>query len=102
MHKSRKRLIIMSIVSVLLIIGFIPKISEKTITENSEYVLNTHHYSKISEYGDYSFLFDQKDYIVRNNITNEIDTLGVTSVRGQLLLSEKIEVKKNRIKNIFF
>lgn len=91
----------MSIVSVLLIIGFI-KISEKTITENSEYVLNTHHYSKISEYGDYSALFNQRDYIVRNNITNEIDTLGVTSVRGQLLLSEKIEVKKNRIKNIFF
>lgn len=102
MHKSKKRLIIMSIVSVLLIIGFIPKISEKTITENSEYVLNTHHYSKISEYGDYSALFNQRDYIVRNNITNEIDTLGVTSVRGQLLLSEKIEVKKNRIKNIFF
>jgi NADH:ubiquinone oxidoreductase subunit 4 (subunit M) len=65
MQKSRKRLIIMAIVSVILIIGFIPKISEKTITENSEYVLNMHNYSKISEYGDYYTLFNQRDYIVR-------------------------------------
>ena len=103
MQKSKKRLLIliMLMVSFPLIVLFVPRLSKKTITDNSEIILNMHNYSRISEYGDYSILFDQKDYIVRNNVTNEIDTVGVTLAKGQLVISEKIEVKKKRIKNIF-
>lgn len=93
MNKSKKRLLIMSLVSLPIILYFIPQISKNRIREEAEAEIRMHQLEPIEKLGDYSYIYQQQDYIVKR-LDGTIDTIGICSHKGEIMLTSTIDYKK--------
>jgi hypothetical protein len=71
----------------------IHSLKKKRIETESMSALTRNHFTFISEYGDYSHLFVQKDFIVVN-LNGQIDTVGVRLVKGELMVTSPLSEKR--------
>jgi hypothetical protein len=101
MNKSKIRLFIMSLLSISIILFIVPQISKKRVLEESNIVLDRNGMEILSNLGDYSYIYQQQDYIVYNRVSGKIDTVGVTQTKGEVMVTHTISFKKEIPKKMF-
>lgn len=93
-RKSSIRMGIIFVIGLFLIIFVIPRIAKNTMVSEAENVLRTNQLTPIEKYGDYSTIYAQQDYIVER-VDGTIDTVGVCSSNGNLIITITIDEKKD-------
>lgn len=86
----KRRLIIfasLTAISLVFILGIIPKIQENRIREDAPSTLKLYGFEIIKE-GEFDMWKSQVDYIVKNKKTGDTDTVNVRMVRGGALVIE--------------
>jgi hypothetical protein len=90
----------MSLVSLPIILYFIPQISKNRISEEAETEIRMHQLEPIQKLGDYSYIYRQQDYIVKK-LDGSIDTIGICLHKGEIMLTGTTDYKKTLPGKIF-
>lgn len=92
-NKSIKRLILMSAIFLPIIMFVIPNMYKSRVEDEAKITLERNQMEIVEKYGDYSYIYQQQDYIVRTS-QGDIDTIGVCLHKGEVIISSTIDYKK--------
>ena len=83
----------MSAICLPIILFVIPQMYKSRVENEAELVLKRNNYQQFEKYGDYSYIYEQLDYIVTGP-SGEVDTIGVCLHKGEVVVTSTIEFKK--------
>ena len=83
----------MSAICLPIILFVIPQMYKSRVENEAELVLKRNNYQNFEKYGDYSYIYEQQDYIATGP-TGEVDTIGVCLHKGEVIVTSTIEFKK--------